>query len=302
MAAIGAYAQFDAQFSQYWALPNYYNAGSVGYTGKLNLLGASKLQWVGMPNAPKSFFVAADMPLRLFKKDHGVGITLYNETMGMYKDMSMHLQYAYKLKLFGGLLGIGIQLGLFDQAFDPSDKFIPESDDHNQTDPGIPEKEVRGMAFDMAFGLFYSLKGYYAGLSATHLTEPVLQLDDNTETYIGRLYYLMGGCNIPFKNTLFELKPSFFVKTNFQMVQAELTARLTINKMFWGGLSYRWKDAVVLMVGAEIKGFRLGYAYDWVVSPIGKASSGSHEFFVSYGLKIDFSDKNKHKHKSIRIL
>ena len=30
-------AQVDAQFSQYWALHNYYNAGAVGQDGKLNI-------------------------------------------------------------------------------------------------------------------------------------------------------------------------------------------------------------------------------------------------------------------------
>lgn len=36
--------------------------------------------------------------------------------------------------------------------------------------------------------------------------------------------------------------------------------------------------------------------------PIVKASSGSHEVFLGYSLKLDLSDKNKNKHKSIRIM
>ena len=56
------------------------------------------------------------------------------------------------------------------------------------------------------------------------------------------------------------------------------------------------------MIGADYKNFMLGYSYDYPVSAIVKATSGSHEVFLGYSLKIDFSNKNKNKHKSIRIL
>lgn len=304
-ACVKMQAQFDAQFSQYWALPNYYNAGSAGYSGKLNILAASRTQWVGMPNAPQTFFVSADMPLRLFKQNHGIGLVVTTEPIGLFSNLSFNLQYAYKLKLWDGELGLGIQLGLFDQSFDGSKVFIPETDDHNPSEEGIPKAVIQGTAFDMAFGVYYTRKNLYGGISATHLTQPTISLTDdskNYETYLGRLYYFTVGGNIPIKNTLYEIQPSLFLKTNLQMVQVEATARVMLRKMFWGGLSYRWKDAIIVMVGANIKSFKIGYSYDWSVSPIIKANSGSHEVFIGYDLKIDMSKKNKNKHKSIRIL
>lgn len=57
-----------------------------------------------------------------------------------------------------------------------------------------------------------------------------------------------------------------------------------------------------LILGAEIKGFYIGYSYDYPVSDIVKASSGSHEVFVGYRLKLDLSEKNRHRHKSVRIM
>ena len=56
------------------------------------------------------------------------------------------------------------------------------------------------------------------------------------------------------------------------------------------------------MIGAEYKNFIAGYAYDYPVSAIVKASSGSHEVFLGYRMKLDLSNKNKNKHKSIRIM
>ena len=295
-------AQVDAQFSQYWALPNYYNAGAVGQDGKLNIRAGSRQQWVGMPGAPKTFLVSAEMPFRLFKQNHGVGLAMTNETLGLYSNMTIALQYAYKVRLWQGQLSLGLQLGLLDQRFDGTEVSIPESDYHNSSDDGIPQSELQGMAFDMGFGVFYSHKYFYAGLSSTHLTEPVITFDEKYETYTGRSYYFIAGGNIPFKNALYELQPSLLLKTTFQITQVELTARLRYNKFLWGGLSYRWKDALVIMIGADYKNFMLGYSYDFPVSAIVKATSGSHEVFLGYSLKIDFSNKNKNKHKSIRIL
>ena len=99
-AGLDLQAQVDAQFSQYWALPSYYNAGSVGAKEKLNILAATRQQWVGMPGAPKTFLVGADMPLRFLKQNHGVGLLLSNETIGLFSNMSIGAQYAFKVKLW----------------------------------------------------------------------------------------------------------------------------------------------------------------------------------------------------------
>ena len=56
------------------------------------------------------------------------------------------------------------------------------------------------------------------------------------------------------------------------------------------------------MIGAEYKGFFLGYSYDYPLTEISRASSGSHEVMAGYSLKLDFGAKNRFKQKSIRIM
>ncbi len=112
----------------------------------------------------------------------------------------------------------------------------------------------------------------------------------------------MAGSNIPIKNTLFEVMPSMMFRTDFQFWNAEITGRVRYNKFLSAGIGYRYNDAVSLNLGAEIKGFYLGYSYDYPINDIVKGSSGSHEIMAGYSLKIDLSEKNKNKHKSIRIL
>ena len=92
------------------------------------------------------------------------------------------------------------------------------------------------------------------------------------------------------------------VKSDFDTTRAEITGRVRYKKFITAGVGYRYDDAVVAMIGAEYKGFFIGYSYDYPTSAISKASSGSHEIFAGYSLKLNMSEKNKNKHKSIRIM
>lgn len=302
-------AQVDAQFTQYFEVPNYYNPSAIGNNDYLRIRAGSRLQWIGIPKAPKTFLVTGDMPLKLFNKRFGLGLVLQQESMGLYKNMSAGVQAGYKLKLWKGQLTIGVQLGLIDESFKGSEVVLPDDDDYHQgSDDAIPTTDIRGTAFDIAAGVFYTHRWFWAGISATHLTSPTITMSTdgseakNYEFKAGRVLYFMGGSNIPIKNTLFEIQPSVLVKSDFTFTQAEITGRVRYNKFLTAGVGYRLNDAVSAMLSAEFKGFFLGYSYDYPLSAISKASSGSHEIFAGYSLKLDFSEKNKNKHKSIRIM
>ncbi len=304
-----ASAQVDAQFTQYFEVPSYYNAAAVGNTDYLRIRGGSRLQWVGIPKAPKTFLITADMPFKFLNKRFGTGLVMQQESMGLYKNMSIGAQIGYKLKVLKGELSIGVQLGFINEEFKGTQVILPDDDDYHQgTDDAIPTSDIAGNAFDLGVGVFYTHRLFWAGISATHLTSPTITMSTdgseakNYEFEAGRVLYFMAGSNIPIKNTLFEVQPSMMVKTDLTFTQAEITGRVRYNKFLTFGVGYRHNDAVSAMIGAEYKDFFLGYSYDYPISDISKASSGSHEIFAGYRLKIDLSEKNKNKHKSIRIM
>lgn len=304
-----ASAQVDAQFTQYFEVPSYYNAAAVGNTDYLRIRGGSRLQWVGIPKAPKTFLVTADMPFKFLNKKFGTGLIMQQESMGLYKNMTIGAQIGYKLKFLKGELSIGLQLGFINEEFKGTEVILPDDDDYHQgTDDAIPTSDIAGNAFDVGLGVFYTHRLFWAGISATHLTSPTITMSadgseaKNYEFEAGRVLYFMTGGNIPIKNTLFEVQPSMMVKSDFTFTQAEITGRVRYNKFLTFGIGYRLDDAVSAMASAEYKNFFLGYSYDYPISDISKASSGSHEIFAGYRLKIDLSEKNKNKHKSIRIM
>ncbi len=92
------------------------------------------------------------------------------------------------------------------------------------------------------------------------------------------------------------------MKSDFGFTTGELTARARYRKMFSVGVGYRWNDAVIATLSADIKNFFIGYSYEYATSAIRQASSGSHEVFIGYSVKLNLGEKNRHRHKSVRIM
>lgn len=232
------------------------------------------------------------------KTNHGVGLVVNTESIGLFTNTKVAVQYAYKQKLFGGTLSIGLQGGIFNKGFDGTKVYIPESDYHQQEDEAIPRTAVQAMALDVNAGVYYTHKNFYVGFGATHLTAPEMQFEENAYTYLSTGLNLTGGYNIQFNNPLYELQPSVFLKTDMQTFQADITARMVYNKMFNGGLSWRVNESVVVLLGATFGRLQVGYAYDFPTTAILKASTGSHEVVVRYQLKLK---KTKQERTDIKV-
>lgn len=305
-------AQSEPQLTQYWAVPAFYNPAATGSIDFVNIRGGAKLQWLGIENAPKSFFASADSPLKIGSKKIGLGVNFSQTSLGLFSNLQANIQASYKFKLFKGIFSVGLQGGYYNSKFKGSEIYIPDDDDYHQgSDTSLPTQDLTGNAFDFSAGISYTHKYFSIGISGLHLLQPTVKLNvegsesgdsHEYETSLPRMVYFMADGNIPLKNTLFELQPSLLVRTDFASFGAEITARARYNKFISFGVGYRWKEAVSAMVAAEFKNFFLGYAFDYPLSAINRASSGSHELIAGYRLKLDFSGKNRNKHRSIRIM
>ncbi|MCH5220797.1 MAG: PorP/SprF family type IX secretion system membrane protein [Muribaculaceae bacterium] len=308
--------QSDVQLAQYYEVPSFYNPSAIGNTDYIRIRGGARLQWLGIENAPQSFVGVADMPFKLLEKRFAVGVEIAQESIGLYQTLNAGAQIAYKLRKWGGLWSVGLQVGLYDQSFKGSEVYLPDDDDYHQSvDDAIPTSDIHGTALDLAAGIWYEHPRFYAGLSCTHLTSPTITMNaenasGGSETSSDRKYqfqarrtlYFTAGCNIPIENTLFEIAPSVLVKSDFGFTTGELTARARYRKLLSFGVGYRWNDAVIATVAAEVKNFYIGYSYEYATTAIRAASSGSHELFIGYSLKLDLSDKNRNRHKSVRLM
>jgi type IX secretion system PorP/SprF family membrane protein len=119
--------------------------------------------------------------------------------------------------------------------------------------------------------------------------------------FLVRHYYLNGGYNIRLADPLFQLRPSFMLKSDLAGWQLDMNTNVVYNDRIWAGVSYRIQDAIAILIGMEMEnGLRFGYSFDLVTSALGRNGFGSHEIFVSYSLNLE---KNRNqKYKSIRFL
>jgi type IX secretion system PorP/SprF family membrane protein len=93
-----------------------------------------------------------------------------------------------------------------------------------------------------------------------------------------RNYYIIAGYDIPLNNILV-LTPSTLLKmTDKGAFQGDFSAKLYYDQTYWGGLTYRTGNAIIVMAGLRIDRIVFGYAFDISMGSIMKQSFGTHEF------------------------
>ena len=308
--AFGALAQVDAAFSHSWLSTTYYNPAAAGELNAIHITLGSRMQWVDFSHAPMNFYLTADMPYKLLGQKLGAGVKLEYESIGLFTNTRVGAQIAYKRKIGKNMmLSLGVQPGVFSQTFHRDKVRMPEGDEaHSQSDEALPDFDVSGTSFDANAGVFFSHPRFWVGFAVTHLTAPTIEMKVSREAFqyweynMSRGYYFMAGGNIPINNSLFEIQPSALFASYQKAWTAQLATVLRYNRMFNIGVGYRWKDAVTAFIGVNLKDAYIGYAYDYPVSDISKATFGSHEVFVTYNVKLDKREKNKNKQKSVRLM
>ena len=297
--AAGARAQYDASFSHYWDLEPYFNPAAVGKQPKLNVVGAYAISMAGFENNPRTMYVGADMPFYFIGAYHGAGVSLLNDQIGLFTHKRIALQYAYKRRLFGGTISVGAQFGFVNEQFDGSKVDLGEAGD-----PAFATSDVNGNSMDLAAGLYYTHGRWYAGISAQHLTSPLVELGETNELQIDPTFYLTGGYNIKLRSPFVTIPTSVLVRTDGKAYRADVTARVVYTndkKMMYAGVSYSPTNSVTAVIGGMFHGINLSYSYEMYTSAL-SIGNGSHELTVGYQTNLNLFKKGKNKHKSVRIL
>ncbi len=294
-----ARAQYDPNFSHYWAMETSYNAAAAGKESKLNITAAYNMTLTGFENNPRTMYASADMPVRFLNHFHGIGASFINDEIGLFSHKTIALQYSFKFALFGGTMSVGVQPGFISETFDGS-----KVDTETPNDPAFPKSEATGSSFDLGAGLYFTHKLFYAGLSAKHLMSPTVALGETQDFSISPTYYFTAGCNIKLRNPFFSIHPTAFVRYDGTAYRADVTARLKYSyekKMFYGGVGYSPTNSVTLFLGGTFHGISLGYSYEVYTSAV-SFGNGGHELCVGYQMDIDFQKKGRNRHKSVRLL
>jgi type IX secretion system PorP/SprF family membrane protein len=292
MVTWSAMAQQDPQYSQ-----NMFNKLPMNpaYAGSNDAVCATALyrnQWVDFEGAPKTVLFNIELPVSFLKG--GAGLTIMHDELGFEKTIGAKLAYAYRANLGSGKLGLGVDVGFMQKSIDGNFKF------NDPNDPNIPFDKVSATSPDFSGGIYYHTDKFYLGLSSTHLVESDLEFGKFTTT-LKRHYYGMTGMSFDLTPAIV-LKPSLLVKTDAASYQFDLNTNLVFNNRFWGGLSYRYTDAIVALVGMNITdNLKFGYAYDVTTSALNGVSNGTHEIMLGYCFNIQTS-RPFYMNRNVRFL
>lgn len=305
-----SFAQQDAQFSMNMFNRLGVNPGYAGttYSGyKSQGVCATLLyrnQWTGFSGGPKSILFSADYGT-IF--NGGVGLTVSQDKAGFEKTTMAKLAYSYHLHVgTSGVLGIGADVGMLQKGLNGD---FRSPDGYSTGNPGpdnsIPYPGTSATTYDLGLGIYYTTKRLYVGISSLHLPEQTLKkTEGGTGGYsfdytVARHYYIMAGYT--FMGQSLDLTPSILTKSDATSTQLDVNLMAKWKKMLFFGVSYRLTDAAVAMVGLEWMNFKVGYAYDYTLSPLKNHSSGSHEIMLGFCHKFPKPDY-KQSHVNVRFL
>ena len=292
-------AQYDPAFTHYWMLEPQFNPAAVGIRPNLRVIGAYSNQMSGYSNNPKTMFVGADMPLYFIGEHHAAGAYLLNDEIGFFSHKRIAVEYAYRVRLWDGLLYLGIQGEVLNESFDGSKVDVEETGD-----PAIPTSTVSGTKFDAAAGIYYSNKHFFVGASSLHLTAPTVSMGTTNKIDIKRSYYLTAGYNIVLRNPLFSIHPTARWMYDGQSDKTDLTVRAQYNNdktMLFAGAGYSPSSSASLFVGGKFHGVVISYSYEAYTEGVG-LGNGAHEIVLSYEMKLNLEKKGKNRHQSVRLL
>ncbi|HNY02483.1 MAG TPA: PorP/SprF family type IX secretion system membrane protein [Bacteroidales bacterium] len=297
-----------AGFSQQSTLVTHYmftgmsvNPGYAGGNAGINVTGVARQQWMGwkdadgIKSAPQTYLITLDAPVR--KLHGGLGGSVTQDQIGAFKNTVLKLGYAYRTEALNGDLSIGLQGSLQSIGYDAS-KFNPIT----EGDPVLGQLEGKksDMILDACLGVYYSVpEKYYLGLSAENLIQTK---GKKTNYRTRRTFYLEGGYHWTLPNhPAFEVQPVAQIMFDGAVVQLNAGALVTYNNKIFGGLNYRYQDAVSVLAGVLVKGLRIGVAYDIGTSALRKYHNGGLEVMLNYCFKID-TDKFRKTYRNTRFL
>ena len=99
----GAFAQQAPIFTNYTNSYAYANAGFLGMSEGINLLGLYRQQWAGFTDgdgnkvAPQTFLLTGDMPIKVLHG--GIGFSVMQDHLGFENNVNIGLGYSFHLEI-----------------------------------------------------------------------------------------------------------------------------------------------------------------------------------------------------------
>lgn len=279
------FAQQQTQYSQYMYSLFSVNPAYAGTKDYVQALITERNQWVGFEGAPHSQSLIIHTP---FKKKMGLGLNLYNESIGAHGSFGAFGSYSYAIKSAGKSLSFGLRAGFYSYRINPS--LVTYKDPNDQNALNNLQSNFTP-SFDA--GIHYYNGNFIGGASVNNLQEGRIYevVGDNIMTNTMKRHLFLYTGYVFSLNPKWKMRPSLMAKmTQAAPVNMDFNLGFIFNEKIHFSSTYRSSKAIILMTQYFIgKNFRVGYAFDYDMNLIsGTGSIGTHEILLG----IDFNFKN----------
>lgn len=306
-------AQQKPQYTQY-ILNNYIvNPALSGIESYIDAKVATRQQWVGLENAPKTSYFTINMPLgntddwggatsfgmvgenplgKSYKSDymasdphHGIGFTVVSDKAGALSNTTVNFTYAYHLGLAPKLnLAVGIGLGASRLSLNREDVKLEDENDAAIIRSGT----ANSIKPDINFGVWLYSAEYFIGASVQQLLPQTIDFSENSNPNAGKTAphaFVTAGYRFWLSDDITVIPSIMFKYVNPVPLSADLNAKIAFRNKIWIGGTYRKDDAFAAMLGFNISSLvNVGYAYDFTSSALNTVSRGSHEIVLGFTL------------------
>lgn len=273
-------AQVNSVSDQYVLNPMLINPSYAGERGALNIGTFYRMQWIGITGAPETLTLAVDAPF--FNNKVGLGFMVINDKIGVTRETQLATDYSYKIDIKEGKLSFGLGVTMMSTKTEWSKLITVDEGDDSYL---IDSKNYYVPNF--SFGMYYTIKNYYAGFSIPKFVNHKFNFDKNRYSLLidPSLYTYLFTTGYSFtlsKNINFV--PSTLLRyPTGQKPKFDLNAYFSFFNRFWLGASYRNNRTVSGLFQFHIDDqLKLAYSYDYDLGKLGKYSSGSHGIMIRY--------------------
>ena len=275
--------QYDPLYTQYMFNSLAINPAYAGTSGVLNAMLMSRLQWIGIEDAPKTQTLSFHTPVA--SRNIGAGLSIIHDIISPVTNTNISTDYSYNFKLnqeFRMSLGLKVSISSFKRDLS---KFYDDED--ISRDPLYSNPVDKKVLPNFGFGAYCYSSKYYFGAAIPRLVENILSDDGSVSSVnkdkMNRLYMVMGGGVFPVGSYVI-LKPSFILRASGSApLSYDLNVNALIKEKLWAGLMLRPKEAFGTLIQLQLSNqMRIGYAFEMMTNKLMSHHRGTHEIMISY--------------------
>lgn len=270
-------------YSQYLHNGLMINPAYAGSRDALSAVISYRMQWMGIPDAPKMESVSLHSMMKNDKV--ALGIKAKFMQYGVTRSQSVYAVYAYHIRMRGGRISFGLKAGA-----DLSDTDYSGIPGIVRPDPAFPDYDKSYVFPNAGAGVYFFNEKFFAGLTVPSFLFYRNTGNGNVQAYHSFSEYdfvISTGALISFSPQL-RFKPSVLIDYSMNEAnhinQFDINGNLIFSDLIWAGASWRTTEQVAVghfqvQINQQLM---MGISYDYPVGRMNSFSKGSSEFILRY--------------------